>query len=267
MGEKQLVEKARLAELITKVIANGPRKSGEWLFELIELVPWQIRLTTHFSIHYYHDAGRNQAFLDALTLDLERLHSEVTNFLPCEKLSNQAMPQDESRLECSILHTSSPRTFGSVDGSNYRLFYLLDTKHDPEYLERLRHEIVHMLWGRRHGEAPPLFTEGIAVYAEHFSAPNADINVFLQRAPSVLANTPPLVDIADTQTFWERGSFYTAGGLFVWYLIDRWGWEHLGQLFELSCYCDMNILDHFYEVYQEDLFTVDVEWRRHLSSL
>lgn len=260
------MREARLAELITTAKAGNGRTADVWLPELISSAPWQIKLTPHFQFYYYCDTQEDEAFSDTLYTNMERIYSEVADFLPCEQQSSQVAFSNQPRLECFILHTSSTRTFGTTMDKG-QIFYLLDPVQDPEYLQRLRHEIMHMLWGIRHGEAPPLFNEGIANFVEHLSAPNADIDVFLQNAPFVLANTPPLAEIADTQVYWEHGSFYTAGGLLVWYLVDRWGWENLERLFAISDYRDSNILDHFYEVYQKDLSTVDIEWRQHLSSL
>jgi hypothetical protein len=264
--EKRLQDQARLDELLIQAKAGNVRTSGGWLSELISLAPWQISLSPHVLLHYYCDYGENEMFRDALLADTERLCSEVADFLPPEPQPRAIPPPDEPGLECFILHTHSPRTFGSVDESG-QFFYLLDPEQDPEYVSKLRHETVHVLWGRRHGEAPPLFTEGIAVYGEHLSVPHADAGVLLSDADSVLEDTPCLAAIADTEEFWKCGGFYRAGGLFVWYLVSRWGWKSLAQLFDISCYQDPSILEHFREVYQMDLSTVDSEWRQHLSSL
>lgn len=250
----------RLAELVARA------KGKEWLPELISSAPWQDKLSPHFLLHYYSDAGGDEAFHDTLLVDMERLYREVSVFIQCGQQTSSGARPSKPKFECFILHTSSTRTHGSV-GQDDRMFYLLDPVQDPDYLQRLRHEIVHLVWGWRYGEAPPLFLEGVANYAEHLSVPRAHVSVFLQNARAVLTDTPPLAEIAETEAFWERGSFYAAGGLFVWYLVERWGWERLGHLFEISDYRDTDILNHFYDVYQADLATVDSEWRQHLISL
>jgi hypothetical protein len=59
---------------------------------------------------------------------------------------------------------------------------------------------------------------------------------------------------------------YLVSGLWIHFLVERWGWDKLKHLFLLSEYEDPNIIDHFHQVYGQTLEEADLAWRRHLRS-
>lgn len=240
-------------------------RSGNWFPELTGSLSWQILLSEHFVLHYYHDAVHSHAFQGELFDAMERLYTEVTEFLIPPPRSKQERISVQGRCSCFIVHTDSARTFGTLEDSN-TLFYLMDPNRYPEYLPRLRHEIAHLVWGRLYGEAPPLFNEGLAVYAEHMSTPDADFGSLLAHDTLLLDDIPPLVKIADNDGFWKYGPFYGVGGVFVHYLVESYGWDALRRFFLASDYDDPDVLSHFAEVYSRDLMSADADWREYLRA-
>jgi hypothetical protein len=196
---------------------------------------------------------------------METVYAEVAGFLIGPPVSKQERISIQGKCSCFIVHTDSERTFGSVDGSS-TLFYLMDPNQHPDYLPRFRHEIAHVVWGRLYGEAPPLFNEGLAVYAEHMAAPDADLASLFAHDTWSLDGIPPLVKIVDDHGFWEYGPFYGVGGVLVHYLVESYGWDALRRFFLASDYDDPEALSHFAEVYSRDLMSVDADWREYLGA-
>ncbi|MHB0937890.1 MAG: peptidase MA family metallohydrolase, partial [Armatimonadota bacterium] len=163
---------------------------------------------------------------------------------------------------CFIVQTNASRSFGSILSPNV-LFYLLNPTvgrlHSNHHTLRFRHELAHLLWGQAYGEAPPLFNEGLAEYAGYLGA--ADELTVPVRA--TLTEVPPLADIVLADSYENHGrlSLYRASGAWVQYLVQRWGWDKLKTLFLLTEYADTQILDHFAQVYAQELETVEVDWR------
>jgi len=240
-------------------------RSGHWFPELTGSLRWQILLSEHLMLHYYHDAVHSQAFAGELLDMMERLYTEVMEFLIPPPRSKQERISVQGRCSCFIVHTDSERTFGTLEDSN-TLFYLMDPERYPEYPSRLRHEIAHLIWGKLYGEAPPLFNEGLAVYAEHMSAPDADFGSLLAHDTLLLDDIPPLVKIVDDDNFWKYGPFYGVGGVLVCYLVENYGWDALRRFFLASDYDDPKALRHFAEVYCQDLMSVDSDWRDYLRA-
>lgn len=260
---------SRTLDNLKSALASPARKktirSGHWFPELTRSLRWQVLLSQHLVLHYYHDAVHSQAFAGELLDVMERLYTQVTEFLIHPPRSKQERISVQGRCSCFIVHTDSARTFGTLEDSN-TLFYLMDPERYPEYPSRLRHEIAHLVWGRLYGEAPPLFTEGLAVYAEHMSAPDADLGSLLAHDTMLPDDIPPLVEIVDDAGFWKYGPFYGVGGVFVHYLVESYGWDALRRFFLASDYDDPNALRHFAEVYGRDLISVDSDWRDYVRA-
>jgi hypothetical protein len=259
--------------------STGPRGSvvrsiNEWLPGLVETLPWRSRLTRHFLLQCYDHTQADHAFTDSLAELLERIHTELTAFFGIAARTKQERLILQGRLTCFVIHIRyeltpgmTVRTFGTVL-TPQSLFDLIDPEANPYYEQHLRHEISHLVWGRLYSEAPALFNEGLAVYAENVSAPNATLDAFFDANADVLAQSPPLADIAFNDNFWrhDESTMYRLGGVLVAYLVERWGWEKLRDLFLVSDYEDPDILDHFSEVYGQELSAVDTELRQYLAS-
>jgi len=219
-------------------------------------------MSPHFLLHSYCDlpaeAGVDQTFLDAL----EQMHVELAAFMSLSAHTKRERISLETTFTCFLVQTNASRQFGSILSPNV-LFYLLnptvDRLHSQFHLLRFRHELAHLLWGQAYGEAPPLFLEGLAEYAGYLGA--ADELTVPVRA--TLTEVPPLIDIVHANDYWKHGgsSLYRASGAWVQYLVERWGWEKLKTLFLLTAYADTQILDHFAQVYAQQLETVETDWR------
>jgi hypothetical protein len=239
--------------------AFGPKSLG--LPDLVKALLWQSRLSAHFVVNYHDDTGADDDLLDTLSGACGSICTELVAWMQLPTRSKQARIALERRLIIYVIRTTSPITFGSIESPGV-LFYLLDPLQDPDYLVKFQHEIAHLVWGRSYGEAPPLFNEGVAVYAEPAHRAGR---------PAVLpvAGLPSLVDLVHTDRFWDAYRtglpVYGASGLWVRYLVERWGWERLGTLFLASEYGDPEILEHFASVYGCDLATAEVGWQRWLS--
>jgi hypothetical protein len=105
----------------------------------------------------------------------------------------------------------------------------------------------------------------LATYAEKLSDPESDINIFHNKNID-LDNIPPLKEIAITDNFWRHKGMYTAGSMLIYYLIEKWGWDKLKNLFLISEFEDPDIEKHFFEVYDTSLDAVDIEWREFLRT-
>ena len=246
------------------------KNMDEWLPRLVSSLPWQSRLLPDFLVHYYHDDQNiDDPLPDSLFTEFEEIHKELLQFFHIKPQSKQEKVALQTRFTCFIVHTKTDKTFGSL-ADPFVLFYFLDTQQDPDYLQRFRHEIAHMIWGRSYGEAPPLFQEGIAVYAEHMSSPAANRHDFLNSASIGGERVPLLSEIAITENFWKHRSLYSLymiSGIWIHFLIEKWDWERLKALFLISQYEDPDIADHFYQIYGEKLEDVEGEWRHYLESL
>jgi hypothetical protein len=158
------------------------RNPNAWLPELVASLRWKTQLSEHFVLHYHIDASDEQDLLfDSLLMELEKLYSELLEFLEIEAGSKPEQLALKTRLACFIVKTHSERTFGTLPDPHL-LFYLLDPEKDPDYMLKLRHELAHWVWGRVYVEAPPLFNEGVAVYAEKMSPPGTTESEFLANA-------------------------------------------------------------------------------------
>ncbi len=233
---------------------------------LVSSLSWESRLLPHFLVHYHNDVQDiDDNMPDIFLSEFEEIHKQLLQFFHIKPRSKQEKVALQTRFICFIVHTKTDRSFGSLTDP-FVLFYFLDTRQDPNYMQRFRHEIAHMIWGRFYGEAPPLFQEGVGVYAEHMSSPDANRNDFLNSTSIDVEQIPLLSEIAITENFWKRERLYTISGIWIHFLIEKWGWGKLKSLFLLSQYEDPEIADHFYQIYGQKIEEVEVEWRHYIKS-
>jgi len=237
-----------------------------WFPELVSSIQWETRLSDHFVLHYYIDAhDEEDARFDSLLTDLETIYGELEEFFEIKTGSKQEKLALQTRLVCFVVKTRTERTFGSLTDPHI-LFFLYDPKKVPEYMDRFRHEVAHWVWGRVYGEAPPLFQEGVAVYAEKMSAGDRKISDFLTSSGVNIEKIPPLSEVAIGENFWKHRGMYTVGSLWVHYLVQRYGWDTLKQLFLHSDFEDPEILEHFEKVYGDKVEVIESDWKTTLKS-
>lgn len=158
-------------------------------------------MSRRFLLHYYIDFhDEDDALFCSFLEESEQICDQVEQFAQIEPKSNQGKLLLQPRFVCFMVKNHSSRTFRSMPDPQV-MFYLMDTKQDPDYMRRFRHEIAHWPWRRLHNEAPPLFQEGIAVYAELMSEPSADVSDFLTGSSLDVKEVPPLCDMALTENF------------------------------------------------------------------
>lgn len=261
----------RASRCLDELRANllSPRE-GDWnRDECIAAIQWEIRMSPHFLVHSYCDvpaeAVVDQTFIDAL----EQMHAEVAAFLSLSEHTQNERISLWTTFTLFILQTDSARQFGEIIRPNM-LFYLLNPavdRLDSKFnMTRFRHELTHLLWGQVYGEAPPLFMEGLAEYAGYLGAAD-ELTVPVK---AKLAEVPPLTDIVVADDYWKYEGWsdrYRASGVWVQYLVKRWGWEKLKALFLLTDYADTEIQDHFLEVYGQRLESVEGDWREALQQV
>jgi len=232
-----------------------------WLPHLIAHVQWRTAMSRRFLLHYHLDVSDEDDLLFERLLPLsEQMCDELEVFfqiVPQTKLETLAL---QMRFSYFIIKTRTQRTFGSLTDAHL-LFYFLDPRQDRQYLDRFRHELAHWVWGRLYGEAPPLFQEGVAVYAEKCAKGEALGRRTQRIIPSAPSTVPSLSTLAHTSEFWQHEDVYEVAGSFVQFLVRHWGWERLKRLFLLSDYEDQAIHQHFQEVYEQSLEQVDGAWR------
>jgi hypothetical protein len=232
-----------------------------WLPGLVARVPWRTAMSQRFLLHYHIDVSDEyDSLFEHLLPTSEQLGDELESFfdiVPLTKLETLAI---RARFNYFIIKTRTKRTFGSLTDP-YLLFYFLDPKQDPKYLNRFRHELAHWGWSRLYGEAPPLFQEGVAVYAELRSASDIAHRRHELIVPPSQPPIPPLSEIVVTENFWKYQGLYDVAGSFVQFLVTRWGWKPLKKLFLRTHYEDQAILQHFQSIYGQSLDEADRDWR------
>ena len=240
----------------------SPREFDWNAEECIAAIQWEIRTSPHFLLHSYCDLPAEEVVDQTFINALEQMHVELAAFLSLSAQNKHERISLETTFTFFIVQINASRQFGSIGSPNV-LFYVMnptvDGLHSDFHMLRFRHELTHLLWGQAYGEAPPLFMEGLAEYAGYRGA--ADELTIPVKAK--LAEVPPLTDIALTDDYWKHGggSLYRASGAWVKYLVERWGWEKLKTLFLLTEYTDTQIRDHFAQVYDQKLETVEADWR------
>ena len=157
----------------------------------------------------------------------------------------------------------SKTTFGFLNDPHTFFFYL-DPEGTPNYLEKFRHEYAHWVWGRSFGEAPSFLSEGLATFAEKMSIPQSNLSN-LNYSQLDFASLPRLNECVKNEVFWSQRGMYTAGSLFVYYLVENWGWAKLKQLFLISDFEDPEIHQHFSQIYGLKLENMDKDWKLFLE--
>jgi hypothetical protein len=141
----------------------------------------------------------------------------------------------------------------------------LNPEKDPDYMVKLSHELAHWIWGRHYGEAPPLFNEGVAVYAERMSTCDATECDLLSDLYARCFPPPPLGEVIHGEGFWRHKGMYTFSGLWIHFLIRESGWNKLKEFFLRSDFEDQHVVEHFESVYGEQLETVESRWKDYLA--
>ncbi|MFN8491932.1 MAG: hypothetical protein U0350_30305 [Caldilineaceae bacterium] len=236
-----------------------------WLPDLVASLPWQTKLSEHILLHYYIDVqDETDACFASLVNEMEQIYGELHAFFQITAKTKQEQLLVQTRLIFFFIKTHTGRVFGSLTDPHL-ILYFWDTKHQPDYLQKIRHEMAHWVWSRLYGEAPALFQEGVAILAEERSSPKAKVSFFVADCPRTIDEIPPLTDLAFNENFWRHKTPYGVGGQLVDYLVQRWGWSPLKRLFLLSAYEDVAILTHFAQIYGQSLNIIDAEWRTFLK--
>ncbi len=236
---------------------------NSWFPRIVSATNWQNRISPNYMLHYYIDVhDEDDIMFDSLAEQSEKMYSQLNEFFEMKADSKQEILAQQTRLLCFIIKTRTNTTFGFMVDP-HTLFFYLDTKQTPDYLEKFRHEYAHWVWTRLYGEAPSLFGEGLATYAEKMSNPELNISIFPDKKVD-LENIPPLQEIAINDNFWQHKGMYTAGSLLIHFLVEKWGWDRLKSLFLISNFDDSEINEHFQEVYGQSLEKTDTEWRQFL---
>jgi hypothetical protein len=236
-----------------------------WFPEVVSGTLWNTMVSQHFMIHYYiahHD--EDDILFDSLMIKSEEIYTDLIRFFEIEANSKQALLAQQTRLLCFIAKVDSKITFGFLNDPHTFFFYL-DTKQTPEYLEKFRHEYAHWVWGRSYGEASSFLWEGLATYGEKMSNPESDISSLVGHGFDI-GTIPPLKDCVKNEVFWSKKGMYTAGSLFIHYLVENWGWDRLKQLFHISDFEDPDIHEHFYQVYGIKLEDMDHDWKTFIKT-
>ena len=236
-----------------------------WFPKIVSTTNWQNRISPSYMLHYYIDVNDDDDILfDSLAEQSETIFSQLNEFFEMEAITKQEILAQQTRLLCFIIKTQTNATFGFMVNP-HTLFFYLDTKQTPDFMEKLRHEYAHWVWGRTYGEAPSLFWEGLATYAEKMSNPGSNTSSLLDTKID-LENIPSLHKIAFNDQFWRHKGMYTVGSLLIHFLVEKWGWEKLKKLFLISHFDDPKISEHFQQIYQQSLETIDFEWRQFIKT-
>lgn len=236
-----------------------------WLPDLVASTTWETRISPHFLIHYFIDVeDEDDVLFDSLLQESEIIYDHLMRFFDIQANTKKEVLMQQSRLMAFIVKTDTKLTFGFLPEPHTFLF-ILDTKQTPDYMEKFRHEYAHWVWGRSFGEAPSFFWEGVATYAEKMSMPGADGSKLIEAGLEIEA-IPPLTECVKNEVFWSQKGMYTAGSIFVQFLVESWGWDSLKRLFLMSDYEDAAIHRHFEEVYGISLENLEKDWSNFLHS-
>lgn len=249
------------AALITPEWVEVVQDQATWLPRLVEQTTWQTRLSTHFVLHYVDDTPQTTGALFTNFLDAsENIYNELIAFFELQPKTKQEALIERGRLTYFIVHTRSQRTFGGLTDPHL-LFYLMDIGADPDVMTRIRHELAHWVWSRRFGEAPRLWQEGVAVYAELSSGTMRDArsNDYLLKPPP--ADAPRMIDLANNARFWQYDNAYLVAGSWIAYLVKQRGWEPLKALFLRCDYEDTDSPTKFLDIYGVTMDAMEDECR------
>ncbi|MFC1525831.1 hypothetical protein ACFL6X_03350 [Candidatus Latescibacterota bacterium] len=233
--------------------------TNSWLPDIVAATEWDVRLTEHFVFHYHDDSGSGTGRLDTIAAVSDQFYDEQMGFFEIVPESKQDSLALLSRLEVFVIDSDMGMTFGFLPQPRL-LFFVIDADQTPDYIEKMRHEYAHWVWARLYGEAPSLFYEGVATYAERESgAGSPPLRAALADVDP--SSFPPLTEAAKNDVFWQHKGMYTAGSLLVQHLVEEEGWEPLKQLFLATEFEDPNVGQAFQRIYGRSLGDVDGSWR------
>ncbi|HEC43292.1 MAG TPA: hypothetical protein ENI20_10730 [Bacteroides sp.] len=236
-----------------------------WMPTLVSSLNWNTQMSSNIILNYYIDhSDENDGIFEDFLAESDKIIADLETFFELEQLNKQGRLASASRLNCFVIKVKSDFTFGTLPDPHL-LFYYLDPERDPKYMQRFRHEYAHWTFGRIYGEAPSLFYEGVATYAEKMSGKNPDAVKF-RDISFQLEDVPPINELADNDSFWKCKNNYTISALFIDFLVSKWGWAPLKDLYLSSDYDDPDIQNHFREVYGLSMEEVEPDWRNYLES-
>lgn len=236
-----------------------------WMPKLVSSTNWNTELSENLILNYYIDhSDTNDLLFDEFLAKSDTIINELELFFEMEPSTKGEHLASSTRLVCFIIKTKSDFTFGTLPDPHL-LFYYLDPERDPKYMQKFRHEYAHWTFGRVYGEAPSLFYEGVATYAEKQSGKDHIVSLF----PSGnldLDEIPSLAQLANNEAFWNTPKNYTISSVFVKFLVSNWGWDKLKLLFLESDYEDPLIQEHFKEIYGYSLEDMDDPFKKFLGT-
>ena len=137
-----------------------------WMPKLVSSTNWNTELSENLILNYYIDhSDTNDLLFDEFLAKSDTIINELELFFEMEPSTKGEHLASSTRLVCFIIKTKSDFTFGTLPDPHL-LFYYLDPERDTKYMQKFRHEYAHWTFGRVYGEAPSLFYEGVATYAE-----------------------------------------------------------------------------------------------------
>jgi hypothetical protein len=149
-----------------------------WMPKIVSSTNWRTQLSKNIVLNYYIDHNDDHdVIFDDFLAESDTIIKELEMFFEMTSHSKGERLASSTRLACFIIKTKSDFTFGSLPDPHL-LFYYLDPEKDPEYMQKFRHEYAHWSFGRMYGEAPSLFYEGVASYAEKQSGKGQVIPLF-----------------------------------------------------------------------------------------
>ena len=236
-----------------------------WMPKLVSTTNWQTELSNNLVLNYYIDhSDTNDVLFESFLTQSDSIIKELDMFFEMAPSSKGEHLAASTRLICFIIKTKTDLTFGTLPDPHL-LFYYLDPVRDPNYMTRFRHEYAHWVFGRVYGEAPSLFYEGVATFAEKRSDKDHFTPLFPSKGLEV-EDIPSLSRLAKNETFWNTKNNYTISSLFVNFLVSEWGWEKLKLLFLESDYDDPQIHEHFKEIYGSSLKEMDDPFKEFLKN-
>lgn len=240
------------------------RTMDTWMPNLVASTNWETQLSKNILLNYYIDHKDTNDVLFENFLDLsDSIIEELELFFEIESETKGEHLASSTRLITFIIKTEAEITFGTLPDPHL-LFYYLDPEKDQNYMQRFRHEYAHWAFGRIYGEAPSLFYEGVATYAEKQSGRDQVIPLF-PSSHLELDEIPSLAELASNDTFWKTSHNYTISALFIDFLVREWGWDKLKTFFLESDYEDPEANEHFRDIYGLGLQELDIPFKEYLE--
>ena len=235
-----------------------------WMPKLVASTNWETQLSTNMVLNYYIDhRDTNDVLFENFLAESDSIIEELELFFEIQPDTKGEHLATGTRLITFIIKTKAELTFGTLPDPHL-LFYYLDPVKDPKYMQRLRHEYAHWAFGRIYGEAPSLFYEGVATYAEKQSGRGQVIPLFPTNGLE-LDKIPLLSTLASNDSFWGTRHNYTISALFIDFLVTEWGWDKLKAFFLKSDYEDPQVNEHIKDIYGFGLEELDIPFREFLE--